>query len=685
MTAVRDENDQQARDLSAARAASALDVQALGHYIHGASQALESRSRISQTLARDPLFAGPAPTTRPDVYARSMAQMNRLYALQENDGWTEQDVEAAMGMLGEGTGMTLHHSAFVPVFLAQASPELLEQFGTLARTRGIIGCYLQTELAHGSNVDGLQTTATYLPETDEFELHTPTLGARKWWIGALGHTATHGVLQAQLILKGKNHGPHLFFVQLRDLATHVPLPGVSVGDIGPKVHSAWRATDNGYASFNRVRVPRTWMLSRFAQVTRTGEYVRPPHAKIAYGGMMYLRAGFTAQAGWTLAKAITIAIRYTTIRRQGAPDPTSIDPSAAVPGAPMLEMPVLRYPSTYARLLPVLARAYVLIGLGRSMIATFQSFSQSLANGDTSALGEMHALTSALKVYATSTGVRDIEVARRSMGGHGFSAAGGVGRIYAQYLPAVTFEGDNFVLDHQVVRAAVKAYTYARTHTNSPLPPSSAYLRLLKTAPPTFTKDRDWADPRRMAMLLEMRAARVVEARASGGEDADDPGVAARVSNAVAAAFVGAQVVGMIDALGASGLDASEQTAIANLYVLFLQAEVEGCLGDSYQFGLLQGEAAAQSLRRALGTTCVDVLPHAVILVDAFAFQDWELDSTLGVADGRAYARLIDRVETDDMNIDEAHARKVYEESIRPILHRGKRMAIEEVAVVAKL
>ena len=29
---------------------------------------------------------------------------------QEKNGWTEQDVEVAIGMLGEGTGMTLHHS-----------------------------------------------------------------------------------------------------------------------------------------------------------------------------------------------------------------------------------------------------------------------------------------------------------------------------------------------------------------------------------------------------------------------------------------------------------------------------------------------------------------------------------------------------------------------------------------------
>lgn len=43
----------------------------------------------------------------------------------------------------------------------------------------MIGCYAQTEVGHGSNIRALQTTATYLPETDEFELNTPTLESFK--------------------------------------------------------------------------------------------------------------------------------------------------------------------------------------------------------------------------------------------------------------------------------------------------------------------------------------------------------------------------------------------------------------------------------------------------------------------------------------------------------------------------
>lgn len=32
----------------------------------------------------------------------------------------------------------------------------------------------------------------------------------------------------------QDYGPHGFIVQIRSLATHQPLPGVTVGDIGPK-------------------------------------------------------------------------------------------------------------------------------------------------------------------------------------------------------------------------------------------------------------------------------------------------------------------------------------------------------------------------------------------------------------------------------------------------------------------
>ena len=44
----------------------------------------------------------------------------------------------------------------------------------------LIGTYAQTELGHGTFIRGLETTATYDPDTEEFVLHSPTITAYKW-------------------------------------------------------------------------------------------------------------------------------------------------------------------------------------------------------------------------------------------------------------------------------------------------------------------------------------------------------------------------------------------------------------------------------------------------------------------------------------------------------------------------
>lgn len=80
------------------------------------------------------------------------------------------------------------------------------------------------------------------------------------------------------------------------------MPGIQAGEIGPKVHSAMGSLDNGWARFDHVRIPRSHMLSRFAQVTEEGQYVRPPHDKLSYGGMIFIRAQMIGSLSWRLAK-----------------------------------------------------------------------------------------------------------------------------------------------------------------------------------------------------------------------------------------------------------------------------------------------------------------------------------------------------------------------------------------------
>lgn len=69
----------------------------------------------------------------------------------------------------------------------------------------------------------------------------------------------------------KDMGVHAFLVQLRD-EQHRPLPGVRLGDIGPKL--GFQSIDNGWAAFEHVRVPRSALLGGIASVGRDGAYSR---------------------------------------------------------------------------------------------------------------------------------------------------------------------------------------------------------------------------------------------------------------------------------------------------------------------------------------------------------------------------------------------------------------------------
>ena len=56
----------------------------------------------------------------------------------------------------------------------------------------------------------------------------------KFWIGAAAEVADISVVWAQLYIAGKCYGIHAFVVPLRNRKTHQTLPGVVIGDCGPK-------------------------------------------------------------------------------------------------------------------------------------------------------------------------------------------------------------------------------------------------------------------------------------------------------------------------------------------------------------------------------------------------------------------------------------------------------------------
>ena len=76
---------------------------------------------------------------------------------------------------------------FIPALMSQGSPEQQAKWLPMAQKLEIIGTYAQTEMGHGTFVRGLETTATYDPETENFIIHSPTLTSTKWWPGGEQH------------------------------------------------------------------------------------------------------------------------------------------------------------------------------------------------------------------------------------------------------------------------------------------------------------------------------------------------------------------------------------------------------------------------------------------------------------------------------------------------------------------
>lgn len=67
----------------------------------------------------------------------------------------------------------------------------------------------------------------------------------------------------------------------------------------PTPPRSFNGVDNGFLSFDHLRVGRDAMLMRFAQVTEDGRYVPPPpdNQKAAYATMVYVRATIVRDSG----------------------------------------------------------------------------------------------------------------------------------------------------------------------------------------------------------------------------------------------------------------------------------------------------------------------------------------------------------------------------------------------------
>ncbi|UIZ21673.1 hypothetical protein KXD40_001308 [Peronospora effusa] len=626
--------------LEAERKGSPVSARDLAYVLHKSKKSVE---KLEQLLVQDPVFNHENMNylTRGEQYKRAMQMSARVEIIAYRNRLNETDMEQLrcifQGITSCSAATTLHTLMFIKNLGLLFTDEQQTQWMKMAKKWRMIGCYAQTEMGHGSNVRGLETTATYIPATDEFEIHSPTLTSMKWWPGALARTANFGVVYARLLLGGKDYGVHNFMVQLRDLETHEPMPGVMLGDVGPKI--GFNNVDNGYCRFTCVRISRQNMGMRFATVTREGRYKKNSGApqEVLYFTMLQTRMVFIRSAGINLAKACTIAIRYSAVRQQGydANNPQSKE-----------ELSVLDYQTQQYRLLPLLAAAYAIVLTGNRVDQFAATLSEQMKRGDVHLLTAGHVMSCGLKVFTTDLATAGIETARRILLGDA--------------LQTVTTEGDNLVLSVQTARALLKIL--ASYKKNGAVPESMAFLANIDKLPNVNPRTkRQWIEPpcyvaafeQRFLYQLRFYVKKIsTEASVTAGLQNNSMDTL-KLTNSYASLVIVKTFAEAVQTSSTLTSESISSPAVLNvvrlLCHLFALTQLEATAGEFMESGCVF-TIEMPIIRANIEELLALIRPHAVTLVDGFNFSDHMLNSTLGRYDGNVYEALYESAQHDPLN-----------------------------------
>jgi acyl-CoA oxidase len=306
-----------------------------------------------------------------------------------------------------------------------------------------IGAYAQTELGHGSDVQSLETEVVFNESTKDFTLNSPTTSSIKWWPGELGHLSNIAIVYAKTIVKGRKLGVYAYLVQIRDFETHKPLDGVEVGDIGPKL--GYGAKENGFLKFTNVRIPLNSILSRFTEITDTGDFLQKGNPKVVYSAMMKVRIYLLSSSAYTLGKALAITLRYSFMRKQFKNDRKE-------------EVPVIQYQLQQYKLFPLLAKSFAMECSFRRVIKLVNQCNQEIVQNNFVNLQEVHILLSGAKSMYTWWCMNGLVSCMQCCGGHGFSHYSGIPALIQTFSPNTILEGENTMLTLQVGRYLLKCF-----------------------------------------------------------------------------------------------------------------------------------------------------------------------------------------------------------------------------------
>eukprot|EP01064_Diplonema_japonicum_P011559 TRINITY_DN1897_c0_g2_i1.p1 TRINITY_DN1897_c0_g2~~TRINITY_DN1897_c0_g2_i1.p1 ORF type:complete len:496 (+),score=74.21 TRINITY_DN1897_c0_g2_i1:46-1488(+) len=166
------------------------------------------------------------------------------------------------GIGGFSIRFTAQYNLFSGTICALGTPDQIEWLKA-SHDKGELGCFMLTEQGAGV-LSGLvvEATATYDKSRKGFTLNTATDDSKKVWISQ-GLVADHGIFMANLLIDGKNHGPHGFLVDMKT-------PGITLTNMAKK--TAFNTLDNAEAVFSDVFLPQSQLLRKHAWIDESGGY-----------------------------------------------------------------------------------------------------------------------------------------------------------------------------------------------------------------------------------------------------------------------------------------------------------------------------------------------------------------------------------------------------------------------------
>ncbi|MGX1769187.1 acyl-CoA dehydrogenase family protein [Dietzia sp. NPDC055343] len=424
----------------------------------------DTRAETRAAMTRD--MVNPLGLTMEEQRAHTLTQLQRLaesgmprLGFREEDGGTG-DTGAALTsfellghldlsvMVKAGVQWGLFGGAIANLGDAETRKKFLPSVMSL----DLLGCFAMTEIGQGSDVQNLETTATFDAETGEFVVNTPTPSAEKAYIGNAARDGRLAAVFAQLVTvengEELRHGVHCLLVPIRDEAGDV-MPGVTITDHGHK--GGLLGVDNGRIRFDEVRVPREALLNRFGSVDEQGRYSSPIDSVGArfftmLGTLIRGRVSVGAASGASARTALALAVRYSLIRRQ-------FDHPETGKGIPLLE-----YREHQRRLMPLVARAYAYACAQNAIVAELAEFEENPDAFDEVRRREMETHAAGIKATVTSFANDTITEARLACGGAGYMAENLLTEMRKDCDVFSTFEGDNVVLTQLVGKELMSAY-----------------------------------------------------------------------------------------------------------------------------------------------------------------------------------------------------------------------------------